>query len=130
MTGFFNMSADDILFEPIGISKGKLLVDQQMIDAVKIALSGVSAIEFFVDSDVSVDTYDIIADLIEKDPQVIKYTNQMILPVTVIDTRPAGALTIKEVFHRMHAGEDHFYFCAKANVTGIQKYKFTNWFII
>lgn len=121
------MSVDDILFEPVGLSKGKLLIDQDMIDAVKVALSGVSAIEFFVDPDANADTYDAIADLIETDPQVVKYTNQMV-PLVTTEARPVGALTIKEVFRRMHAGEDNFYFCARANGSGIHKHKFTNWF--
>lgn len=122
------MSVDDILFEPIDLNKAKILVDQDMIDAVKVALTGISALEFMVDPDISIDTYNEIADLVENDSLVVKYTGQMVKRDTYGIHRPAGALTIKEVFHRIHRGEDEFYFCAKANGQGVIKEKFTNWF--
>jgi hypothetical protein len=128
------MSVDDILFEPIGSSTTTTLdpdVDTQMIDAVKIALTGVSAIEFMVDPDLNIATYDAIADLVETNGQIVAYTRKMVAIQTPPNfVRPAGALTIKEVFHRLHQGQDEFYFCARANGQGIQKLKFTNYFSI
>lgn len=125
---FFAMNADDILFEPIGPSKSTIILDQEMIDAVKIALTGTSAIEFVVDYTTSLETYDKIADLIEDDPQIIKYTNQMVNPISATEKRPVGALTLKELFERMYNGNEEFYFCARGNGQGVQKHKFTNWF--
>ena len=130
-------AADDILFEPIGKTTPKTstngLIDQQMIDAIKIALTGASAIEFFIDPKIAFDTYDLAADVIEHDKSVIRYTRQMVLhnPLGLIKPgRPAGALTIKDVFRRIHQGEDEFWFCAHINGNGIRKQKFVNWFSV
>jgi hypothetical protein len=126
------MSVDDILFEPIGSSQiTSSQIDTQMVDAIKIALTGVSAIEFMVDPVLHIDTYNVIADLIENDQQIIAYTRQMVAVQTSPNyLRPSGALGIKDVFQRLHQGLDEFYFCARANGQGVQKLKFTNYFSI
>lgn len=121
-------SADDILFEPIGTNRFKSGLDQQMIDAVKIALTGVSAIEFIVDPTIPVATYDAIADLIENDSQILVYTGQMVKRDSLALLRPKAALTIKDVFHRLHENKDEFFFCGRANGNGVSKQRFTNWF--
>lgn len=121
------MSVDDILFAPIDLSGNKL--DQKMIGAIKNALTGINAIEFFVDSTTAIETYEQIADLVENDPQVLRYTTQMVKPDN-LGLRPVGALTIKDVFHRIHGGENEFFFCGRANGNGIIKERFTNWFSI
>ena len=127
------MSVDDILFEPIGSSQTTTgpQIEAQMIAAVKMALTGSSDIEFMVDSTENIDTYNIIADLIENDKQIIKYTRKMVTIQTPPNfVRPPGALGIKDVFQRLHQGLDEFYFCARSNGQGIQKLKFTNYFSI
>lgn len=130
MTREPEMSVDDILFQPINqsITATVGIIDQGMIDAVNIALSGTTAIEFIVDPDIDVATYDTIADFIVTDPQVVKYTTALVNKISVTQPRPAGSLTIKDVFRRIHSGHTEFYFCARANGAGISKYEFTNWF--
>jgi hypothetical protein len=124
------MSIDDILFEPINHDKDQSHIDQKLIDEVKIALTGISAKDLFVDRHVSLETYELIADLVENDPQIVKYTNQMVTPVSAMEKRPNGAMTIKEVFRRLHVGENNFYFSARANGLGITKGEFANRFVI
>lgn len=127
-------AADDILFEPIGNTAKTTItsgIDTQMVDAVRIALTGVSNMEFIVDSNVDITTYDAIADLIENDHQVVKYTRQMVAIQTPPSyVRPIGALTIKEVFRRIHAGQNDFYFSGRLNGVGVTLNKFSNWFAI
>ena len=126
-------TADDILFEPIVVDPNNnpgLIIDQQMIDAIKIALTGTADIEFFVDSGVSVDTYDIIADIIEADPHVIAYTGNLVPSDSLHIIRPTNALTIKDVFRRLYNSENTFWFCGRNNGNGIQQNNFTNYFAI
>ena len=101
-------SVDDILFQPIttNANKSNLLIDWQMINAVTLALTGVAGIEFFVDSSISIDTYDRIADMIENDAIVIAYTSNLVTPDPQHTMRPANALTIKDVFRRLYIGEN------------------------
>src|SRR5678816_3588650 len=111
--------ADDILFEPIVTnSSTNLLIDQQMIDAVKIALTGVAGLEFFVDPDIDVTTYDMIADTIENNQHVIAYTQTFVAPDSLHVIRPVNSLTIKDVFRHLHAGQTAFWFCGRGNPNG------------
>jgi hypothetical protein len=127
-------SVDDLLFEPIGTPvKGPIItgIDTQMVDAVRIALTGSSNIEFFIDNTGDIATYEAIADLVENDSQVLKYTRQMVAQVTAPNfTRPAGALTIKDVFRRLYNGQEEFWFTARLTSQGVTLNKFTNWFAI
>src|ERR1051326_837659 len=116
-------SADEILFEPINKP-----INQTMVDAVKQALENTITYQFSVDPRYSVETYDEIARLVEDDPNQIVYVKRMVNPDT--GQRPATALSIKDVFRRMHAGNFEFYFCARANCGGITRYTFKNWFAI
>ncbi len=125
-------SADDILFQPIttNTNKSKPHIDRQMIDAVRVALTGVAALEFFVDSSISIDTYDMIADMVEADAFVIAYTTALVIPDPLHNMRPANALTIKDVFRRLHVGENAFWFCGQNNGNGVSINNFNNWFSI
>jgi hypothetical protein len=119
------MSADDILYEPIVKRTSTTIIDQ-----VTRALSGSDDFIFTVDPVIDLAIYDQIADIVEQNPTVIAYTRKLVGHDPHATWRPAGAMTMKTVFHRLHAGIDEFWFCGRCNGAGIQHYHFTNWFAI
>lgn len=121
-------SADEILFEPIGIVKTvPIQVYQPMLDAVAHALGGLQDYQFRIEPDVPIEVYNHIADMVENDSDHISYVKTLVAPAYT--HRPANALSIRDVFARIQRGEVKFWYTGKissGNMT--REFKFDNYF--
>lgn len=121
------MSVEDILFSPINpIAPYR----SSIVDRVLIGFLAKIDVEFAVDPHVAVTDYERVAELIENDGTVFRAARQLCCVDTFGSLRPPGALTLKDVFARLHRGENNFYWTSQRSPRGIEQYEYANYFVI
>jgi hypothetical protein len=121
------MTADDILYSPISAAP---VIDQAIIANIALALGDPScAISWAVDVSVTLDTYRRVVEVIEADPVIDKAASRIVVPATS-DPRPTGALTMTELFERLHKDKTarRYYWTRKGSPSGVETIEFLNMF--
>src|SRR5271166_1692762 len=124
------MSVDDILYGQINIVKPQPPTDQQMIDTIKVALTWVFDMEFWMDTAIGLSTYEQIADVIMQHPNVISACKTVVTHDPLRRYRPVNAISIKDIFKALYDGTTNTFWLAGKSRYGypINKINISNWF--
>lgn len=118
--------ADDILFAPV---TKPFEHDHELIRKTKhVLVDTKKGFDFRVEQAIPIGIYDQLAELVENDPLQIAALKRAVHFDPKQTRRPTNALSIQDVFRRMHNGNHTFYFATKFGGPGVRGYEFENWF--